>query len=57
MKYQQKISERSNNNITIIKYYGAKEKLTAKCNNCGYEWKIRADHLLERPYCTKCKNR
>lgn len=54
-RYKQKIKERSNGNIEISNYKNAKENVNAKCINCSYEWIIRADHLLERCHCPKCK--
>lgn len=56
--YQYKISLKSNSTIQILNYKNSKEKVTAKCLRCGYEWtSFRADHLLERCYCPKCKYR
>lgn len=56
--YQYKISLKSNSTIQILNYKNSKEKVTAKCLRCGYEWtSLRADHLLERCYCPKCKCR
>ena len=54
-KYLEKLNERSNGTITTYEYKGAKEKVNAKCLKCENEWNIRADHLLERCYCPKCK--
>ncbi|UOQ84613.1 excinuclease ABC subunit C [Gracilibacillus salinarum] len=54
-KYKEKIKERSNNKITVFNYISSKEKVTAKCNECSYEWEKRSDHLLARPYCPICK--
>ena len=56
-KYQYKLAEKSNFTLKINGYSGSKEIIDVKCLLCGYEWKYRADHLLERPYCPKCKNR
>ena len=56
-KYKEKIKVRSNDKITVSNYISSKEKVTAKCNNCSYEWKIRSDHLLARPYCPLCIKR
>ena len=53
-KYYGKISEKSNGQILATEYIGSKEKVHAKCLNCGYEWTPRADHLLDRCKCTKC---
>ncbi|WP_405098598.1 zinc-ribbon domain-containing protein [Oceanobacillus sp. FSL H7-0719] len=54
-KYAEKIKVRSNDKITVFNYISSKEKVTAKCNNCSYEWEKRSDHLLARPYCPFCK--
>ncbi|GGA74899.1 GIY-YIG nuclease family protein [Ornithinibacillus halotolerans] len=53
-KYQEKINVRSNDKITIFNYISSKEKVTAKCNNCSYEWEKRSDHLLAKPFCPLC---
>lgn len=55
-KYSNKILEVSNGSIQVSNYIGAKNNVTAHCNVCGYEWIIRADHLVSRCYCKKCKN-
>lgn len=54
-KYNLKVSERSNNTITVLNYVSSKENVLAKCNRCDYEWEIRSDHLLARAYCPSCK--
>jgi len=54
-KYLEKLNKRSNGTITTYEYKGAKEKVNAKCLKCENEWNIRADHLLERCYCPKCR--
>lgn len=54
LKYYGKISEKSNGQILTTEYIGSKEKVYAKCLNCGYEWTPRADHLLDRCKCPKC---
>ena len=56
-RYQEKLNQRSNGKLIAVNYYGAKEKLTVGCTNCGNVWKIRADHLLERCYCPKCREK
>ncbi|MFV5897064.1 MULTISPECIES: zinc-ribbon domain-containing protein [unclassified Bacillus cereus group] len=53
--YKQKVINRSNNTIEVLNYISSKEKVTAKCKSCGYEWEIRSDHLLARPYCPLCR--
>lgn len=54
-RYLKKLNEKSDGMITTSEYIGAKEKVIAKCLSCKFEWSIRADHLLERCYCPKCK--
>lgn len=56
-KYFEKIKENSSGKVSVLAYNGAKEKLTAHCNECGHEWNIRADHLLTRAYCPLCKRK
>lgn len=56
-KYFEKIKENSAGKVSVLAYNGAKEKLTAYCNECGYEWNIRADHLLARAYCPLCRKK
>ncbi|MGN0621205.1 MAG: exonuclease domain-containing protein [Porcipelethomonas sp.] len=53
--YVDKIKERSSEKVTALQYNGSKEKLTAECLICHHQWSIRADHLLLRPYCPKCR--
>ncbi|HDR7612510.1 TPA: GIY-YIG nuclease family protein [Bacillus mycoides] len=53
--YKQKVINRSNNTIEALNYVSSKEKVTAECKSCGYEWEIRSDHLLARPFCPICR--
>ncbi|MDU1845222.1 MAG: excinuclease ABC subunit C [Niallia nealsonii] len=53
--YKQKVLIKSDNAIKVLNYVSSKEKVTAVCNSCGYEWKIRSDHLLSRTYCPSCR--
>lgn len=53
--YFERVKENSGGSVTALTYNGAKEKLTAMCNYCGHQWDIRADHLLTRAYCPKCR--
>ena len=55
-RYQLKVSERSNNTITVLNYVSSKENVLAKCNLCCYEWEIRSDHLLARAHCPSCRS-
>ncbi len=54
-KYEAKVYERSNHSIEVLEYTGSKEKVTVKCKLCNYEWNPRADHLLARCVCPRCK--
>lgn len=54
-KYKQKIKDRSNNRTGALTYTASKERVLAKCNHCHHEWERRADHLLARPDCPKCR--
>lgn len=54
-RYITKLIEKSNGKITAKNYVGSKDYLKARCLTCNYEWDIRADHLLERPDCPKCR--
>lgn len=56
-RYASRVSERSGGVISVRaeEYKGAKEKIEATCNSCGYRWAIRADHLTERPRCPRCR--
>lgn len=56
-RFRDKISLKSNERLFVITYGGAKEKSRIKCMDCGNEWEIRSDHLVERCYCPKCRNR
>lgn len=53
--YFDRVKENSGGMVSALTYNGAKDKLTAKCNHCGHQWDIRADHLLIRAYCPKCR--
>ena len=54
-KYEAKVYERSNHSIEVLEYTGSKEKVTVKCRLCNYEWNPRADHLLAKCVCPRCK--
>lgn len=56
-KYYKKILQKSNHTIAAINYIGSKDNVDATCLICGYEWKIRADHLAERCWCPLCKRK
>lgn len=54
-QFLNKIKEKTAERVSILTYSGAREKLTACCNDCGHKWEIRADHLLARAYCPLCR--
>lgn len=56
IKYAMKILEKSNGKIGALTYTNSKENVEALCLECGYKWKIRAEHLLERCKCPNCIN-
>ncbi|MCM3325041.1 excinuclease ABC subunit C [Cytobacillus kochii] len=53
--YKQKVLIKSDSAVKVLNYVSSREKVTAQCTSCGYEWKIRSDHLLSRPYCPSCR--
>lgn len=53
--YNQKLLKRSNNSIYAYGFQGSNQPINAICLICNNKWISRADHLLERPYCIKCK--
>lgn len=55
LKYESKLKHRSNGQIKATNYIGSKKGVNAECIKCGHTWDIRADHLLSRTYCPKCK--
>ena len=56
-RFRDKISLKSNERLFVITYGGAREKSLVKCMDCGNEWEIRSDHLVDRCYCPRCRNR
>lgn len=56
-RFSAKVAERSNNTLLINKesYTSSKEPVEVECSVCGYVWTPRADHLLSRCYCPKCR--
>ena len=54
-KYSEKVFEKSNRTIAVLKYYGSKSNVEVGCLNCNHRWKIRADHLLSKCYCPNCQ--
>ena len=57
VQYKKKLAEKSSNSIEVSKYLGSRENIKALCKKCGHVWECRADHLLERCYCPKCKSK
>lgn len=56
-RYRSKLEERSNHQLYIISFTDSRSPVRVRCLSCGREWEYRADHLLERPYCTACRKR
>ena len=53
--YYEKILQKSNRTIVAMNYIGSKDNVDAICVTCGYKWKSRADHLVDRCWCPICK--
>ena len=53
--YYEKIFQKNNRTIVAINYVGAKDDVDAICVVCSHKWKIRADHLVDRCWCPRCK--
>lgn len=56
-KYRGKLDEKSNHSLEALEFTGSRFPAKVKCRSCGHIWSCRADHLLERPYCSKCKQK
>ncbi len=41
--------------IDVNSYTGSRNLVKCICNNCGNEWKTRADHLIDRCRCPACR--
>lgn len=56
-RYAKKVAERSSGTLLVDKttYTKAKESVRVECSVCGYSWTQRADHLLRRCSCPKCR--
>jgi predicted Zn-ribbon and HTH transcriptional regulator len=54
--YAVKLLQKSNGCVNAKNYTGAKDNVSAECLKCGHKWDLRADHLLDRPYCPRCKS-
>ena len=55
--YKSKVETRSEHKLTILSYRDSRSPVKVKCLSCGREWETRADHLLDRPYCSRCRKR
>lgn len=52
---QDKLSEKFKNLILVEDYKGANEKITVKCTDCGYEWKVVPRSVINSKCgCPKC---
>lgn len=59
-RYVEKIARLSDGQVIVDvgSYVGGRENVVAKCATCEQTWTLRADKLLSRCYCPKCrKNR
>ena len=56
-RYQARLDEKSEHKLKLLSFKDSRSPAKVKCLICGYEWETRADHLLERCYCTYCKRR
>ena len=56
-RYAEKVSIASDGRIEIVpdSYTGSRDPAMARCLIGGNVWAVRADHLLSRCYCAKCK--
>lgn len=54
-RYSEKVLQKSNHTIVAMNYIGSKENVDAICVVCGNKWRTRADHLLDRCWCSICK--
>ena len=56
-RYAEKVSTASDGRLEIVpdSYTGSRDPVTARCIICGNVWVVRADHLLSRCYCAKCR--
>lgn len=54
--FEKKVAEKSHNSIRAMNYTNSRERVDAECLICGHRWSTRADHLLERCRCSRCKS-
>lgn len=55
IKYREKLGIKSGHTLEALEFIDSRSPAKAKCLSCGHVWSYRADHLLERPYCPRCK--
>lgn len=55
--YKEKVYNRSEGKLLVNSYISSKENANISCLQCGYNWNSRADRILGKPYCPKCKNK
>ncbi len=53
-EFSEKIQQMSNGKISVKNYLNSRTPVLAECMKCGYQWKIRSDHLLEKLFCPIC---
>lgn len=56
-QFQSKLDECSGHQLKAVSFKDSRSSARVKCKVCGYEWEVRADHLLDRPYCPACKRK
>lgn len=57
MKTRQEVADQlAENNIALLssEYTGVKKKHDFKCLNCGHEWRVTLEHVLNNGNCTRC---
>ncbi len=54
-KFYERIREISDGRLQASNYVGSKDMVHVKCLGCGYEWDVRADHLIQRCHCKNCR--
>lgn len=54
---QNRVHEKSPNVIIIGKYINTRTKTLCKCTQCGKQWEVRIDSLLEGHGCPSCRNK
>lgn len=54
--FKKEVEQKDPSIIVCGNYTKMKDKVSVKCKQCGYEWEVRADHLLNGTGCPKCNN-